>query len=308
MNNPSDAQNKRSDLNNISVEMSQSSQGEGNTKSSPTPPRYRSWCFTLNNYDLKDIEYLICSFNLDECRYVFQEETGENGTKHLQGVVNFKLQKNFNYVKMINDKCHWERTYSLQKSIKYCQKAETRTGKIFSRGFNINPRIIEYITKDQLYEWQIELSNYLFTLPNARTIRWYYDEEGSNGKTAMMKYIYKNFNHVFLMCNGKKTDIMNMVLQSNTDPNICIMNLSRSNESTISYDCIESLKDGFIFSGKYEGGFKLIPNPHIIVFANFEPDYSKLSMDRWDVYTLKDKKIIKYNDDYTKKGMELFED
>ena len=54
----------------------------------------------------------------------------------------------------------------------------------------------------------------------------------------------------------------------------------------MSYSAIESLKDGLLFSGKYEGGVKLFPPPHVVIFANFLPDMTKLSIDRWDIHTL----------------------
>jgi len=46
------------------------------------------------------------------------------------------------------------------------------------------------------------------------------------------------------------------------------------------------LKDGVVFSGKYEGGARLFPPPHVIIFANFLPDFTKLSADRWVIRTL----------------------
>jgi len=40
-------------------------------------------------------------------------------------------------------------------------------------------------------------------------------------------------------------------------------------------------------SYKYVPTFiKMERNPHVIVFANIEPDKTKLSMDRWKVYEL----------------------
>jgi hypothetical protein len=52
------------------------------------------------------------------------------------------------------------------------------------------------------------------------------------------------------------------------------------------YSLMEDLKDGLMFSGKYDGGPKLFDSPMVVVFANWEPDYTKWSADRYDVRKL----------------------
>ena len=42
----------------------------------------------------------------------------------------------------------------------------------------------------------------------------------------------------------------------------------------------------FFFSGKYEGGMVCGPNPHVLIFANDEPDTHKMSADRWIIKEL----------------------
>lgn len=64
------------------------------------------------------------------------------------------------------------------------------------------------------------------------------------------------------------------------------MNLSRQAEGAFSYASVETIKDGLVFSGKYEGGTRLYARPHVIIFANWLPDMTKLSLDRWDIRTL----------------------
>lgn len=68
-----------------------------------------------------------------------------------------------------------------------------------------------------------------------------------------------------------------------TDPKIVIINLPRTTEGHVSYASIESLKDGLIQSGKYEGGFRMYKPPHVIIFANFLPTLEALSLDRWSI-------------------------
>jgi len=88
----------------------------------------RNWCFTLNNYTQEDIKNF-CSSNYN---YVFQEETGKNGTPHLQGVIMYNNARTFTHMKKLNNKCHWEPCRNKQASISYCSKNDTRTGQIYT--------------------------------------------------------------------------------------------------------------------------------------------------------------------------------
>lgn len=98
---------------------------QGNTKLSANA-KSRNWCFTLNNYteeEIKNLEKL-------ECKYIFQEEKGENGTPHLQGLLMFSNAVYFNSVKKMLPRAHIERCKNKVSSIKYCTKPETRVGVI----------------------------------------------------------------------------------------------------------------------------------------------------------------------------------
>ena len=81
-----------------------------------------------------------------------------------------------------------------------------------------------------------------------------------------------------------------MLLLEKKDCRDLIFDLPRD-DKTISYSLLEELKDGFIFSGKYEGGIREIAIPHIIVMANYLPDTTKLSLDRWKIQELKDEDL-----------------
>jgi len=49
------------------------------------------------------------------------------------------------------------------------------------------------------------------------------------------------------------------------------------------YEVIELLHNGYVCSGKYDSkSFRFAP-PHVFVFANFAPDETTLSADRWKI-------------------------
>ncbi len=101
--------------------------------------RARSWCFTWNNHTENDMAQLAQTFlKIGTQKYFYQEEIGEEKTPHLQGVINFKNPIDFNSLKKISDKIHWEACKNLRASIKYCSKEETRNGRQFSHGINNN--------------------------------------------------------------------------------------------------------------------------------------------------------------------------
>jgi len=96
----------------------------------------RGWTFTLNNYtpeDVKNIEGF-------ECQFLFQEETGESGTKHLQGMLYFKNAVSFNSIRNLLPRAHIEKMKNKIASIKYCSKEDTRSGKIYSN-FNFSSEV-----------------------------------------------------------------------------------------------------------------------------------------------------------------------
>lgn len=111
-----------------------------NTKSSTRLSRYRTYCFTLNNYSCADVQLLK---NLKFKLLVFQSEIGNSGTQHLQGVIKFKDAKTFTAVKKILPAgCHIEKCRNLNASINYCNKQNTWDGQhrfhATDSGININ--------------------------------------------------------------------------------------------------------------------------------------------------------------------------
>lgn len=249
--------------------------------------RSRGWCFTLNNYSESEKNAVIdCCENADRSAYVVQEERGENGTPHLQGFVHFANQVSFSTIRQWNPRIHWERTHSVAASVAYCSNPDKRVGRIWCRGFTISERDLRIIREDSFYPWQRELREELLGEPHMRNITWYCDAVGGCGKTAFARFLMKNVVHTLFVSSGRATDIAYQIIKTAWDPKIVVFNLPRSAEQAMSYASLESVKDGIIYSGKYEGGSKLFPPPHVLVFANFFPDLTKLSLDRWDIREL----------------------
>lgn len=136
-----------------------------------------------------------------------------------------------------------------------------------------------------LKPWQADLATKLMGTPHPREILWYYDPDGNKGKTWMGNYLYDVLNstdfQVALLGNQKTAD----VAYSLSQPKIVIFDFTRAQEETLNWSLIEQMKNGTIFSPKYESQLKRFPTPHTICFSNFDPEiyYNKLSADRWNV-------------------------
>lgn len=101
--------------------------------------RLRNYCFTWNNPPAYIFEEGASGMRnkLNATYLCFGEETGESGTFHLQGYVEFKEGKTINQLKKIFNGIHWEaRKGSQEQAIKYCEKDGKfqKSGEIKNQG------------------------------------------------------------------------------------------------------------------------------------------------------------------------------
>lgn len=125
--------------------------------------------------------------------------------------------------------------------------------------------------------WQVELVNYLETEPDPRKIRWFVDEVGNVGKSFFSRNYDRRRSYV--ITGGKHADIY---YAYDYEP-VIFIDLARTKEDQVPYEVMENFKNGYFLSTKYEVKRMKFNIPHVVVFSNFHPDQSKLSMDRWDI-------------------------
>ncbi len=246
-----------------------------------TLKRSRNWTFTFNGYNANNVTQITQTFSKQ--LYVFQEETGATGTKHLQGLLRFKDAKTFKTVtKMLGGTAHIEVCRNVRASEIYCTKEETRTGKIYTNYFKFKVGLKDPMKGLVPYAWQTDILELIKGDADYRSINWYWEATGCAGKTTLAKSICIRHKDAIYV-SGKASDIKYAICSMKTKPRIVIWDIPRSLEEYVSWDSIESIKNGIFFSGKYEGGMCIFDPPHIVVFSNFEPDRTKLSMDRWNI-------------------------
>lgn len=247
----------------------------GNTK----PPGHQLylWMITL---PAEGIEADELSQNLMPLckKFVFQKEKGDTtGYLHWQIYISLKTKEYFNTVKnLFPAKAHIEPVKNGWKAAEYCQKAETRVEGPY------NEKSEFLILIKDLFPWQARVRDICLTPPNDRDIFWIWEKVGNRGKTQFCKYMAVKHGATVLG-NGAFKDIA-MALPKN--PKIVLFNLTRDLEERINYSALEAIKDGLVFSSKYESHTKVFNSPHVIVFANFAPRLESMSADRWKIQQL----------------------
>lgn len=143
----------------------------------------------------------------------------------------------------------------------------------------------------------LAMRNVIENPPHPRAFNWFYETEGNLGKTAHAKYYAQRG----ACCVSAQTPaniffaIKEHVNRSGT-LRLLIVDVPRDmggiNETFAG--AIESIKDGLVFSGKYESGTIKLPSPTVIIFANAPmPDSFKyaLSPDRWREVNLRETRV-----------------
>jgi len=258
-----------------------------------TTLRTRGWCFTLNNYNEEEYENIKVYGHTNTAKFVVGKEVGAKGTKHLQGYLYFSNGKTFDQIKKINPKAHWEKAKgNPDQNFKYCSKEGDFESKGFEKKITLGMKLREKCLKKyenvEWKDWQKSLISKIEKKPDSRTINWIVDLAGNSGKSFLTKYLA--LTREVIIADGKKDNIFNQVNRKLNEEELefelVILDIPRSSEGYVNYGVLEQLKNGLIYSGKYEGGMCIFDDVHVIVFANFHPDRTQFSEDRWNIVEL----------------------
>jgi len=138
-------------------------------------------------------------------------------------------------------------------------------------------------------QWQQDVIDVIDETPDRRKILWVWDQMGNVGKTFLAKYLALH-RKALVIENGKKVDMAYIFAKTSPTPPIVIFDLSRTVAPTEgkdylagTYSLAENLKNGMLTTTKYDSRVMTFPVPHVIVFANFTPDCTKWSRDRYQI-------------------------
>ncbi|AUM61852.1 Rep [uncultured virus] len=261
--------------------MSQTVSARGGNTKPPARSRARTFCITLYYHDIDKVECLknyMVEKGID-C-VLGKEICPETQRQHIQGYLEFEYQVSFSTLKKKFPDMHIERCKDKIKGREYCLK----DGDIY---FDMHPPPVDKFLKNEPKWWQTEILEKIKEEPDDRTINWYYDLVGGCGKTTLAKHIVTKYKRQCIYTGGKAADVKfgvnKFMKEKKNNLRIVIFDYTRSQEQFISYEAIESVKNGIFFSTKFESEMCYFDSPHVFVFANYPPDESKLSKDRWNI-------------------------
>ncbi len=223
--------------------------------------------------------------NAGQCLWIFGQEVAETGTPHLQGYLEFKNARAFGGVAALVPRAHLLKAKgNREQNLKYCKKEGKWEGN-FPKA-----RLEKLLTSYSSVVWK-PWQRSLITLVNGprtdRTIHWVWEPTGNVGKTFLAKYLALRFKCI--LGSGRRTDVFHslakwMEANPEDEPELMLMDIPRTNLDYVSYEALEKIKDGLIFSGKYETTQIILgESPHVLCFANEPPKEEKMSEDRWKV-------------------------
>jgi hypothetical protein len=133
-----------------------------------------------------------------------------------------------------------------------------------------------------LRPWQVHLKTLLEEAPDRRKIIFVVDEVGNSGKSWFAHhYASIHGETVQVILPARKVD-MSYALKPSL--RVLFLDAPRSKQGEfIQYDFLEDLKNGYVFSTKYESRIKSYQPMHVVVNMNEEPDRTKLSQDRYHI-------------------------
>lgn len=131
--------------------------------------------------------------------------------------------------------------------------------------------------------WQADLSSILSQDPDDRKVYWYYDAAGNSGKSYFARrWKDGSDNRGYTITGGRHSDIYFGYGRQR----VVFFDWARDSQDQFPYVVLENFKNGYFLNTKYETFANYFDVPHVIIFANFLPDQSKLSLDRWIINTI----------------------
>ena len=138
------------------------------------------------------------------------------------------------------------------------------------------------LSDQEMFVWQRMVIDMISEYPvDERKILWIFDALGGSGKSALTKYLAVQHRAYVTGEAARYIDIAEGYQPFEIHGRLSVFHYSRANSANVCYSAMESLKDGMMFSSKYQSAAKEFPPTHVIVMSNSPPVVEgNLSYDR----------------------------
>lgn len=182
---------------------------------------------------------------------------------------------------------------SFKEAVKSGVRDMKRLREDFSNICSKYPRFVDSYIRDNIPEpplkphplndWQTKVNEVLKKPANDREVIFIVDKVGNKGKSWFAKYYCSLHSDAFIMRPTKHAD---MAYALPNELRVLFLDCTRQQVEFMPYTFMEELKDGLVFSCKYESCVKKYNDMHVVVLMNQEPDMTKLSEDRYNIIYL----------------------
>jgi len=242
----------------------------------------KCWCFTAWDEEGQKLKSQIV--DIPNILYIMGNEIcPETNRKHIQGYIEFdSKQRPVEFFK--TKTTHWEKSKGgRDANLKYCSKAGD-----YITNFKMRRPVIDDMDGKILHPWQENILEIIKTPCGSgdRKVHTYVDAIGGCGKSTFCRHLA--IKKDALLVSGTEKDVKFAVTEwlKTKDLDIILWDIPRAYGCRIDFGVVEDLKNGIMFSGKYESGMCVFNKPHVFIFTNKWPDVSGLSADKWVINRL----------------------
>lgn len=127
-----------------------------------------------------------------------------------------------------------------------------------------------------------------------RKIIWVWDIKGCCGKTIFAQELIRRdpVRYTGLTSIPQESHLATIIegsISRGWDGSVVLICLSRQAEDYKIYKGLEDIRDGHMTSTKYHGKYLSWTSQHVVVLANWLPNFSALTWDKWELYTINKK-------------------
>lgn len=269
---------------------------QGVKQSRPKNHQQKWWAVVLSLGRHPDIQVsdVLDVINQKVDKYAIQKEVGAEGTPHFQCAFRFMKKQTKNPILEwlaeslfggAKEPVSVEAAKAVPDLLRYCTKEDTRVEGPWVHGMDpakllsTRESVADLFDVRRVSYWQaFILAHCNSVVPrNDREIIWVVDRAGGTGKSALSRHLVLKRSFA-VVDSARKADLA-YVAGPKYRGYICdLARACKPNDEF--YAGLEQLKNGCIFSAKYESTGKVFNQPYVFVFANFVPVPTAWSSDR----------------------------